>query len=278
MSGGDQRVLLLDGVHNFRDFGGYGVAGGGRLKRGVLWSSGQHHGASPADLIKIDALGLAAVFDLRSAIEREHYPCARPSGFAARVVFSEDTAMAPGQVEEVDGQMAPHIAAAIAAGHGLERATDAASARQRMLQTYQTFPFRRALVAMVRRYMTELAQTDGPSLVNCMAGKDRTGIAVAMVQRALGVHRDDIVADYLLTNTAGDPQARIEAGRRTIAVVSGDLAPEALEVIMRVEPEWLDAAFDAVAQSHGSVDAYLAQALGADAAVREGLRERLVEG
>ncbi len=276
MSEGNPRVLSLEGVHNFRDFGGYPVIGGGRLKRGMLWRSGQHADANQADLAKIGGLGLAAVFDLRSQLERDHYPCLRPAGFAARVVVSDDARM-PGQGDEADEQLAPHIAAALAEGRGLGRATDAASARVRMLHTYRAFPFRRALVEMVRRYIADLAQLDRPSLVNCMAGKDRTGIAVAIVQRALGVHRDDIIADYLLTNTAGNVEARIEAGRRTIAAVSGDLAPEALAVIMMVEAEWLDAAFDAMAQASGSVDAYLAQALGADDRLREAMRARLVE-
>ena len=40
------RVLPLEGVHNFRDYGGYAVGGGGRLRRGLLWRSGQHHDAT----------------------------------------------------------------------------------------------------------------------------------------------------------------------------------------------------------------------------------------
>ena len=86
----DNRVLPLEGVHNFRDYGGYAVAGGGRVKRGVLWRSGEHGGASETDLTAIGALELATVFDLRGNGERANNPCRRPVGFAAEVVYHDE--------------------------------------------------------------------------------------------------------------------------------------------------------------------------------------------
>jgi protein-tyrosine phosphatase len=258
------RVLDLEGVHNFRDFGGYPVAGGGQLKRGVLWRSGQHHGASDSDLERIAALGLADVFDLRSSRERDTHPCRRPPDFTAEIYYSEDpTAIA-----------APHMAAAAAT----TKQRDAASTREGMRRNYGAIAFRPELIAITRRYLGILAEGRGPSLVNCMAGKDRTGIAVAMVQLATGVHRDDVIADYLLTNTAGDVEARIAAGAETIKAMARKMDPEVLRVIMGVEPEYLESAFAMIAEKHGSVDGYLREVLGADDAVRERLREQLVEG
>src|SRR5437764_613427 len=84
------RVLALEGIHNFRDFGGYPLTGGGRLARGRLWRSGQHFGATDADLAKVASLGLTAVYDLRSSGERELHPCRRPSDFCARIHFCPD--------------------------------------------------------------------------------------------------------------------------------------------------------------------------------------------
>jgi protein-tyrosine phosphatase len=256
------RVLILEGVHNFRDFGGYAVSGGGRLKRGLLWRSGQHHGASDADLDRIAALGLADVFDLRSATERETHPCRRPDGFAARVHVPEQ----PTKL------LAPHVAAA-----ATTRQRDAASTREGMRRNYGMIAFRPELVGALRGYLAVLADGRGPSLVNCMAGKDRTGIAVAMVQLAAGVHRDDVIADYVLTNTAGDSEARIAAGAETIKAVARQMDPEVLRVIMGVEPEYMESAFATIAEKHGSVDDYLRDALGADDTLRARLREQLVE-
>lgn len=256
------RVLSLDGVHNFRDFGGYAVAGGGRLKRGVLWRSGQHHGASDADLARIAALGLVDVFDLRSSRERESHPCRRPDAFAAAIYLSDD----PTHIA------APHLAAAATAG-----SRDAAAVREGMRRNYGGIAFRPELVAMIRRQLAVLAEGRGASLVNCMAGKDRTGIAVAMVQLAAGVHRDDVIADYVLTNTTGDVEARIAAGADAIKTLARQMEPEILRVIMGVEPEYLEAAFAVIAEKHGSIDGYLRDVLGVDDRLRGRLREVLVE-
>ena len=262
------RVLALEGVHNFRDFGGYGVAGGGRLKRGMLWRSGQHHGATDSDLAAIADLGLADVFDLRSSVERTSHPCRRPEPFAATIHYSDDPAPHAPRIA------APHMEAAAA----VVKQRDAASTREGMRKNYGQIAFRPELMAMMRRQLAVLAEGRGAMLVNCMAGKDRTGISVAMVQHALGVHRDDIIADYLLTNTAGDVEARIAAGAETLNAVARKMDPEVLRVIMGVEAEYLESAFAMIAERHGSVDAYLEEMLGADAALRERLRAVLVEG
>lgn len=261
-----ERVLNLEGVHNFRDYGGYPVRGGGRLRRGVLWRSGQHHGATEADLSRIADLNLTSVFDLRSSRERTAHPCKRPEGFAARVFLGQD----PERKKEPD---APHVAAAMTT-----KQRDAESTRMGLLRNYGKICFRPELQAMMRSYLAELAGNQGPSLINCMAGKDRTGISVALVQTAAGVHRDDVIADYVLTNTAGDPEARIAAGAETIRAISGVLDDDVLRVLMGVEPEYLEAAFVAIDEEHGSVDAYLRNVLGADEALREKLRDALVEG
>ena len=258
----DGRVLSLEGVHNFRDSGGYPVSGGGRLRRGLLWRSGQHHGATDSDLDTIAGLGLAAVFDLRTSRERDTHPCRRPQGFAAKVFFSEDPDLAH----------APHIAAAQA-----PRQRTAESTRAGLVRNYARIAFRPELQTMMRRYLANAAQGAGPSLINCMAGKDRTGIAVAMLQLAAGVHRDDVIEDYLLTNTAGDPEARIASGATTIRAITGQLDDAVLRVLMGVEAEYLEAAGAAITGNHGSLDAYLEEALGADAQLRERLRSALVE-
>lgn len=268
----EDRVLALEGVHNFRDYGGYPVLGGGRLKRGLLWRSGQHHDATDSDLARIAALNLVSVFDLRSSKERATHPCRRPAGFIAEVVFGGDPP--PREKDRGEpGHSAPHVAAAQA-----PRQRDVASTREGLRQNYGRIAFRPELVATIRHMLATLAEGRGASLVNCMAGKDRTGIAVAAVHLAAGVHRDDIIADYLLTNTAGDVEARIAAGAATITAMTGQLDDEVLRVLMGVEAEYLEGAFAMMAERHGSIDGYLAEVLGVDAALKARLRAALVEG
>ena len=122
-------------------------------------------------------------------------PCRRSDNFSARVLFAGG----------VTAGLAPHLQAA-------GGAIDVETARARMIDTYAGMPYRSALVATLRLYLAALAEHDAPSLVHCVAGKDRTGFAVAIVHRLVGVHEDDLMHDYLLTNTAGKIEERIAQG------------------------------------------------------------------
>jgi protein-tyrosine phosphatase len=249
------RILPLDGVNNFRDYGGYAVAGGGRVKTKLLWRSAQHGDASAADLAAIDALGLANVVDLRGPSEREMKPCKRGPGFAAQLwTYPEETAGLALHTEAANGVLTT------------------AEARAAMIRLYEGIAFRGNLVPMLRCYLTVLDRAEGPSLVHCVAGKDRTGFAVALVQRLLGVHADDVMTDYLLTNTAGRIEERIAAGvfRSMERYASHDA--DTVRALWGVEEAYLATTFAAIAEQHGTIEAYAEAVLGLDAAGQERLR------
>jgi protein-tyrosine phosphatase len=256
----DQRILDFTGIHNFRDYGGYATRDGRRVKPGLLFRSGQHKDATPGDLGKVAALKLKTIIDLRGDFERASFPCPRPDGHDAAVVF------APG---ETAGH-APHVEAA----REVETAADAQAA---MVALYRSMPFRPVLVATMRLYIDALATRDGPSLVHCLAGKDRTGLTVGLLHHLLGVARDDIMADYLLTNVAGNIDARIAAGAEVVRSNFGTaMAEDAVRTLMSVEAAYLDAAFAEIEARHGDIDAYCADILGVSSARRDALRERLL--
>lgn len=255
------RILPLEGVHNFRDYGGYAIAGGGRLKRQTLWRSGQHGCATDADLAAIDALKLRHVIDFRGESERTASPCRRGAAFSAEVVvYDGETA-----------NLAPHIEAA-------DGVLDTAGAHRAMERIYRNLPHRKPVHWVMRRYFAALALGEGASLVHCLAGKDRTGMAVAMLHHALGVHPDDAMADFLLTNVAGNIDRRIAAGREAISARHGGIGDETIRVLMGVDERYLHAAREALIEHYGSVDTFLEQEIGVNAAMREALRLHLVDG
>lgn len=254
------RVLPMEGIRNFRDYGGYDLIGGGRVKRGVLWRSGQHIGASDADLAVIAGIGLATVFDLRGPSEREINPCRRHEGFAGEVIVCEGN----------NATLASHVDAA----GSVETEADARAA---MRALYTEMPYRENLLAVYRRFFPLLGERGGASLIHCFAGKDRTGLAVALVHHVLGVHRDDIMQDYLLTNEA--MQGRKFTGNLTKDQMKyASLKPEAVAALSGVKEEYLEAAFTAMRASHGTIDRYLAEVLGVDDALSEKIKLRLIEG
>lgn len=257
----DARILPLTGVHNFRDYGGYTLEGGGRLRRGILWRSAHHEQASDDDLAAIDALGIDTVVDLRGDDERAAHPCRRSPSFSARVMY------APG----ITAGLAPHLAAA-------KSGITADVARERMIATYHGMPFRPVLIQSLRLYLAALSEYDSPSLVHCVAGKDRTGFAVALVHRLMGVHEDDVMADYLLTNVAGRIDERVAQGAAVIrARYGGDIRDDAIRTLMMVGPAYLDAAFAAIRERHGTLAQYAEDVLGMTPEMHEAMRDHLVE-
>lgn len=251
--------FVTQGIHNLRDYGGYHVAGGGRVKTGVLLRSGQHMEASDDDLALIDALDIRTVIDLRGTSEREGFPCRRHPNFAAQVLaYDGETSNSP-----------PHE------GGGGQIVMTPEKARERMLAVYTRMPVNPAMIAMFTRYFNALDENDGGSLVHCFAGKDRTGIAASLLLHVLGVHHDDIVAEFLLTN---DAPTRAILERQSLPRMEahyGKIDPEALHNLMGVLPEYFDTYIANVTRSHGSLDAYLAAELGVDEARKQRLRDKL---
>ena len=247
----NDRILPLEGIRNFRDYGGYAAADGGRIKRRTLWRSGHHHGATAADLEAVDALGLRAVVDLRGDSERAAYPCERHPRFAADVLYE------PGETAGLSG-----AAAHEAAGEGVRTG---AESRAAMVRLNEGMPWRPVLVASMKLYFAELAADRGPILLHCVAGKDRTGLAAWLTHHALGVHPDDAMADYLLTNIATGLAGRLALGAETVRAKYGpQMDDEAVLALMSVAPEYISAGLNAIRERHGSYDQYLAEVVGVE--------------
>lgn len=245
------RLLPLDGIRNFRDYGGYAAAGGASVRRGVLWRSGHHHQATCDDLEKVAALGLKSVIDLRGDSERSAFPCARHPEFAADVLFE------PGETAGLTG-----AAAHEAAGEGVRTG---AESRAAMVRLNEGMPWRPVLVASMKLYFAELAADRGPILLHCVAGKDRTGLAAWLTHHALGVHPDDAMADYLLTNIATGLAGRLALGAETVRAKYGpQMDDEAVLALMSVAPEYISAGLNAIRERHGSYDQYLAEVVGVE--------------
>jgi len=254
------RLHRFEGIDNFRDYGDYAGTAGRRIAPGRLFRSAHHARASDADLERLGTYGFAGVVDLRRPSERRYQPSRRGPGFRAQVVESAHD----------DGGEAPHIT--------FLRTSDLTeeSGRAFMLETYRRLPFEPAHLDVFSRYFRLLAEADGPVLIHCAAGKDRTGLLAALTHRLLGVSRDDVMEDYLLTNTAVDLEGRAPAIARQLEQMTGRTASHAAVVaFMGVDEGFLHAAFTAMDDVHGSTDGYLRDALGVDTGLRDRIAERL---
>jgi protein-tyrosine phosphatase len=256
------RRLALEGVENFRDFGGYATASGKRLKSGRLYRSASHGKATDADLEAIAALGIAVVVDLRRTQERTRDPSRRHAGFAAEVIDNDIG-------EEEEDSWITHVTSSD---------LSETSFGDYMFAYYAEAPFKPRMVDLYSRYFEVLARADGPVLIHCAAGKDRTGILAALTHHLAGVGRDDLIADYLLTNDEERIARRLPQMSEYVRELAGRTPPEdALRVAMGVDDAYLDTSFTAMTKHHGGIDDYLKEVLGVDADKRRKIEARLLE-
>ena len=255
----ETRKHLFDGLHNFRDFGGYD-AGGRKMAAGRFFRSANHAGASDADLARLKEMGIGAVIDLRRPSERERQPSRRWADFSGVVIENDDHDEG---AETWDIFMSKWD-------------MSEESFRGYMMRYYTRAPHTPRLVELYQRYFDVLATGEGALVVHCAAGKDRTGLIVALTHMLAGVHHDDVVADYLLTN---DP-ARFEAFGATWAEairVERGFGPtlETMRRVMGVEPAYLERSLQEIAERNGGVEGYLRDVLGVDAGKRAAIEKRL---
>lgn len=258
------RVLPLEGGCNFRDCGGYATCDGARVRWGRLYRSGLLHGLAHDSLATLGALGLRSVIDLRRNDERALHPNPAFPSHVRRYEWDTGVESSP-------------------LGEYAFTGTDAANrARETMLRMYARMPYR--LQARFAGVFEALAQAgEGATIVHCTAGKDRTGVAVALVLAVLDVPRADIMADYALTNAAVDLRAQLEQRRSNAAGLASSadrmrqLPADALDAVLTAHPDYLAASLDAIAERHGSVHAYVREELGVSAGTLSQLRNSLLE-
>ena len=237
------RRIELEGVSNFRDLGGYRTTTGQSVKWGQFFRSDTLAALTDGDMETVCALGVTVAVDLRYGTERQ----LEPSRFLGHA-----------QVEVLElGLDANPDATSL---DSFEDSPDAADlARLHMTQNYRNYPFRYAkgYATLMRR----LAAGD-KCIVHCTAGKDRAGTGAALVLSALGVPRDVVFEDYLLTNQYWDRAGRERPGMDAETVAS----------IFSAREEYLQAAFEAIESRCGTVETYLEEVLGLDAAILAALR------
>ena len=240
-------TALLQGASNFRDLGGYRNTEGRRVRRGQVFRSDHLAGLTPEDHRQLQALGVRHSLDFRGMAEFTLTPYAIP-GVQRLALPIEPTVIARMQALVAQGVVPT-----------TEETVDL------MRETYRDFVNRNA--DTFGRFLKHLLEQPNPQVFHCTAGKDRTGFAAALLLSALGVDRATIEHDYLLTNQLYKRDARLE----------GQGHPHVMKVLWQVQPEFLQAAFDAVDAQHGGMRNYLHGAIGLSPQETQALQELLLE-
>ena len=245
------RVWRLQGATNFRDLGGYPGHGGRPLRWRRLFRSDHLGGLTATDHKTLATLGLGRSFDFRGEAERAAMPYQLPGA------VQHPLAIEPTVVHQMQ--------ALVAAGNPLDAVTVVGLMNDlyRSLVNDQTHRF--------AELFEHLLAAEAPLMFHCTAGKDRTGVAAALILLALGVPRDVVLQDYLLTNLVYRHPPLPQASNPT------DTPADVLAVLWRVQAGFLQAALQVIDTDHGGIDRYLAQRIGLSPAAMATLAARYLQ-
>jgi len=260
------RVIHLQGTSNTRDIGGYQTSDGHTLRWGQIIRSENLSRLTASDFQKLEEMGLKTVIDLRTDRELEQSPTVWQGDHPPRFFHFP-----------------------IGDAHN-----DWFNAQRRMMKS-SSFTEKQASEHMVEGYRmiaeegspafqqlmdVVLDQSNWPILIHCSAGKDRAGVAVTLILETLGVNRETIMEDYLLTNEISHAQekaALLARERKTSSIgkkSARTASASAWFPIVGVQPEMLAAFYQSVDERYGSMDAFLTE-LGVDQNARHALATSL---
>lgn len=242
------RDLVWDGLLNVRDLGGHPTEDGGETRFGEIVRADTVRRLSEDGWQALLDYGIRTIVDLRTDGELQADPPAKLPVTAVHVPFLEEDDRVFREVDEA-ASAAPD---------------QAASTRAVYLLFLERF---RSNVAAA---ITAIAEApEGGVVVHCMGGKDRTGLATALLLRMSGVGIDEIAADYALSEERLKPrhdawlaEAETEAERERLRRIAATPAESMVGVLEELE------------RRYGSVEEYL-RAGGAPADIGERVRARL---
>ena len=241
------RHIPLNGASNFRDLGGYAGHEGRPVQWRKIFRSDHLASLNEQDLGQLKSLGIARTFDFRGVQESEAQSYAWPN------------------IQRHSLSIEPTVVQRLQAQHLTGRPLTAADALDAMQTTYRDFV--KSDSHRFAELFEHLLAKPEPLLFHCTAGKDRTGLAAALILSALGVSEDDIWKDYLLTNQL---YKRNSTGATT-------LSPDVLKIVWEVQESFLKASLEVIHQDHGGMQSYLSNTLGLSKAAMHQLRKLYLE-
>ncbi len=185
------RILDIEGAINFRDLGGYPTNDGRQVRWGKVFRSAQLDRLTENGVKELADLGIKAVVDLRFDEESRRYPTVRRAVPNAEMLAWNDPQFADAEHQGRAMQMSWK--------DSLD-SNDPAQVREAMRVNYPKKLYSHRLI--YRAMLQRLIDQQTPLVFHCAAGKDRTGVAAALILSLLGVSDEVIIEDYLITQRA----------------------------------------------------------------------------
>lgn len=253
---GGERFLHVADVVNFRDIGGYHTADGRTVKRGRVYRSGKLDVMTGEGRATLGAMGVKLVCDLRSTREAQAATYDLPDGVRRHALPVHMQADHREQLRAI--LFNPDALRDILTDIYRELIIDANP----------------SVFGTIINYVADADNL--PLLIHCTAGKDRTGIATALILSLLGVPDEAIIADYTLSNRHYEDYHAFTVnaiGRfRLLGITPDDVWP-----LLVARADTMRATLDHIRDRYGSVEAYVRDYAGVPQANIDALRANLLD-
>lgn len=254
------RRLALQGAYNFRDLGGMPTVDGKTVRWGQVFRSDTLTRLTSADYTRLNAIGIGLVCDLRTREERKTDPTEWQDGSPVFV-------LAPVSENDKGASQNGNVTDALKSGK-----MSVEEGKSAFEQFYIRMVFDSASkFGTVRR---AIETSDRPSMFHCTGGRDRTGITAAMLLHILGVPRETILSDFVLSTRYLNEHQTPTA---TPATEQDARRAQLYAEVIRLQPRYIEAVFKAIDQRYGSFDKYRRDALHVTDAEVISLKARLLE-
>lgn len=247
---------------NFRDMGGGVTRDGRRIKSGLLFRSEEPSRLRARDVAALQALPLRLICDLRAPSEVQKRPPPRA------LVQSIQAVNIPLHDEAMQSGMRNRFKEFLFNPNGDVRF------REFNRDYYHYLAFERA--AQIRQVLTLLAQ-DGPlpALLHCTAGKDRTGVVVALLQLLLGLPFAEVLNEYLRSNDGFRPRMnRIITAVRLLTLFR--VPGQRMRYFLTTHPEFLQDTYESILDRYQTIENYLIVSCGVDSTIQRRLQDRFL--
>ncbi|MGK9120402.1 tyrosine-protein phosphatase [Olivibacter jilunii] len=247
-----KRLVKMEKAANFRDIGGYETETGKKVKWGRIYRSAAISQLSSEDLEKFRKKHITQVFDFRGEAESAAAPDKLPEGVVYTLCSAGSNKI--GKDAMPDFTNLEKLPAFLTAFYGQ---VDSLAIRYK--------PLFQALLTMNEKQAV---------LYHCTGGRDRTGIATALILNVLQVPQHQIEADYLASNYY------LKQANKAMFSKMGKLTDQQVELIskaLELKPVYLQTTFSALEKKYGSLDNFYEKGLGIGEKEKLLLREKYTE-
>lgn len=265
------QCLKLDGVSNARQLGGYICQDGRRIKQNVLLRTGELCKLAPEG-----AKALADQYEVKNIIDFR-MESERTGAVDKEVPGAENTWISVMEMSDYGADIQEVLRASVELKMDRTQAMLENAKAGFMAKMYDGILLtERAKCGYSQFFRILLNQDNGAVLWHCSAGKDRAGLASALLLYALGADEETIEADYMLSGEAYQEKVEFMTAFAAVNNLDKEATRDAIAMVS-VLPKYLKRAFDAIKDEYGSVHRYLNDGLGVSDKDMEKLRDRFLE-